>query len=583
MKNRNTLRRERRYVRWMWLLTLVYTLVTFLNLGTLRFPQTVWSSRQGGELVIDLGESVYVQSAWFNGNIGTGTLRLTGDDGTLYEYNQVYSEMFSWESKPLGFTTRYITLTPVEGDVRLNEVAFFDEQGVLLAASVAGWAECPLLDEQDTVPEASSYLNGMYFDEIYHARTAYEFLHGMPVYEWTHPPLGKLLIALGVTVFGMTPFGWRAMPALFGAAMLPVLFFLARRLFRREDYAFLAAALFAVDTMHFTQTRIATVDVFVVFFILLMYLFMLGWLRTDFLRAPLKKALVPLGACGVSFGLGVAAKWTGLYAGAGLAVLFFTALIRQGLRAGRDPALRSLFWKRAGVTVLFCCGFFLLIPALIYFLSYFPFYRVAAAEVGGNYGLGDALQTLLQQQESMYYYHSTLTATHLCQSAWYQWPFTAKAVWFYSSSSPETGMVSLISSFGSPAVWWLATVGTLCLAVECAFGRMRGSVTWKDGSVFLVLVGVLANFLPWTLVTRCTFQYHFFPTVPFLLLAALMLLQHLEERGEVPAWSKWAWLGIAAVFFLLLYPAASGLPMARTYAEFLEYVLPGGVLFYGAV
>lgn len=40
MKNRNTLRRERRYVRWMWLLTLVYTLVTFLNLGTLRFPQT---------------------------------------------------------------------------------------------------------------------------------------------------------------------------------------------------------------------------------------------------------------------------------------------------------------------------------------------------------------------------------------------------------------------------------------------------------------------------------------------------------------------------------------------------------------
>lgn len=133
MKNWNTLRRERRYVRWMWLLTLVYTLVTFLNLGTLRFPQTVWSSRQGGELVIDLGESVYVQSAWFNGNIGTGTLRLTGDDGTLYEYNQVYSEMFSWESKPLGFTTRYVTLTPVEGDVRLNEVAFFDEQGVLLA------------------------------------------------------------------------------------------------------------------------------------------------------------------------------------------------------------------------------------------------------------------------------------------------------------------------------------------------------------------------------------------------------------------------------------------------------------------
>lgn len=579
----NGRRRDRKAVRAMWLLSLVYTLFTLLNLGTLRFPQTVWSSRQEGKLVIDLGETVYVQSAWFNGNIGTGTLRLTGDDGALYEYSQEYGEMFSWKSKALGFTTRYITITPEDGDVRLNEVAFFDAQGTLLVPQAVGGEECLLLDEQDTVPQKASYLNGMYFDEIYHARTAYEFLHGMTPYEWTHPPLGKLLISLGVAVFGMTPFGWRVVPALFGAGMLPVLFFLAKRLFRRGDYAFVATALFAVDTMHFTQTRIATVDVFVVFFILLMYLFMMGWLQTDFLRAPMKKALLPLGACGVCFGLGTAAKWTGLYAGAGLAVLFFTTLVRRGLEARRDPELRALFWRRASVTVLFCCGFFLLIPGLIYFLSYIPFYRVAAAQAGGEYGLADALQTLIQQQESMYHYHSTLTATHLCQSAWYQWPFTSKAVWFYSNADPETGMVSLISSFGSPAVWWPASVGALCLGVECAFGRMRESPARKNGSVFLVLVGILANFLPWTLVTRCTFQYHFFPTVPFILLAALLLLQYLEERGEAPSWAKWAWLGTAAAFFLLLYPAASGLPMARSYAEFLEYVLPGGLLFYGFV
>lgn len=43
------------------------------------------------------------------------------------------------------------------------------------------------------MPQAPSYYNGTYFDEIYHARTAYEMREGMSIYEWTHPPLGKYL------------------------------------------------------------------------------------------------------------------------------------------------------------------------------------------------------------------------------------------------------------------------------------------------------------------------------------------------------------------------------------------------------
>ncbi len=49
---------------------------------------------------------------------------------------------------------------------------------------------------------------GMYFDEIYHARTATEFLqdwrYGMPhaIYEFTHPHLAKYLMAVGLVAFG---------------------------------------------------------------------------------------------------------------------------------------------------------------------------------------------------------------------------------------------------------------------------------------------------------------------------------------------------------------------------------------------
>ena len=418
----------------------------------------------------------------------------------------------------------------------------------------------------------------MYFDEIYHARTAYEFLHTMSVYEWTHPPLGKILIMLGVAVFGMKPFGWRVVPALFGAAMLPVFFTLAKRLFRRRDLAFLAAALLALDTMHYTQTRIATVDVFILFFILLMVLFMTDYIQTDYMKAPLKTLFFPLGACGVSFGLGVASKWTGLYAGAGLAVMFFAHMIRVGVSCRGNSAERKIFWRRTWATVGFCCIFFLAIPALIYYLSYIPFFRYEMTKPNGAGGLA----LVLQQQESMYRYHHDLTATHTCQSAWYEWPFTSRSVWFYFRSLGEN-RVSDISSTGSPAVWWVSAIGAILLAVEALFRRTKRENThWKQAG-YILLIAIASNYLPWTLVPRCTFQYHFFTTFPFVVLAAILFLQHLEESGEISGKVKWIWLAVAAAYFILLYPAASGLPMPRLYAQFLEYVLPCGQLFFGAV
>ena len=421
-------------------------------------------------------------------------------------------------------------------------------------------------------------MNGMYFDEIYHARTAYEFLHTMSVYEWTHPPLGKILIMLGVVIFGMKPFGWRVVPALFGAAMLPVFFTLAKRLFRRRDLAFLAAALLALDTMHFTQTRIATVDVFILFFILLMVLFMTDYIQMDYMKEPLKKLFLPLGACGVSFGLGVASKWTGLYAGAGLAVMFFAHMIRAGISCRKDTAARREFWRRTWVTVGFCCVFFLAIPALIYYLSYIPFFRYEATKPNGV----GSIALVLQQQESMYHYHHDLTATHTCQSAWYEWPFTSRSVWFYFRSLGEN-RVSSISSTGSPAVWWVSAIGAILLAVEALFRRTKKeSAHWKQAG-YILLIAIAANYLPWTLVPRCTFQYHFFTTFPFVVLAAILFLQHMEESGEVSGRVKWIWLSVAAAYFVLMYPAASGLPMPRLYAQFLEYVLPCGQLFFGAV
>ena len=84
-------------------------------------------------------------------------------------------------------------------------------------------------------------------------------------------------------------------------------------------------------------------------------------------------------------------------------------------------------------------------------------------------------------------------------------------------------------------------------------------------------------------MTRCVFLYHFFATVPFLLLSTVYLFFLLEQENRRIAWIKWAWLGLAVVYFVLLYPAISGLPTSYGYAGLLANVLPASILYYGWV
>lgn len=75
--------------------------------------------------------------------------------------------------------------------------------------------------------------------------------------------------------------------------------------------------------MHFTQTRIATIDSFPVLFMMVMFLFMARWMQMSFYHQKLWKTLVPLFFSGVFMGLAIASKWDWLLrrGGAGGALL----------------------------------------------------------------------------------------------------------------------------------------------------------------------------------------------------------------------------------------------------------------------
>jgi len=548
-------------------LTAAYALAALLNLGTTTAPETPWYGYTGDTVEIRLGQTAEIDEIRVFGGMYEGTVTVTAPDGTEITYRQDNNHMFRWHNIGGGISTDTLTLSVTEGKVWFNEVAFFDGEGKRIEASAAEEGAF-LFDEPEETPDTPSYLNGMYFDELYHARTAYEHLHGIAPYENSHPPLGKIFIMLGIAVFGMNAFGWRIVGTLFGIGMVPIMYAFAKQLFKKSEYALLGAFLFAFDFMHFSQTRIATIDVYGVFFILLMFYCMHRYFMMNFYSDGLKKTLKPLALAGIFFGLGAASKWICFYAGAGLAVIYFTSLVQRyieyrRLRNSEDAALREKikpFWKNAVLSCLWCCLFYVLIPAGIYLLSYLPYVLSEASyDLAGIWGV----------QQFMFGYHSGLEATHPYQSSWWQWPFILRPIWYHVSYYVDAGNVSTISAMGNPAVWWVCSVTTLAVIFSLVRGTRRG-----DKTLFVLLVGLGANFLPWVLISRCTFIYHFFASVPFILLITVYALSKKEEEDESYGKIKWIWMAAALLLFVLFYPAISGFEVPRGYISFLEW-LPG--------
>lgn len=606
---------------WILLITLLYSCFALYDLGDREVPATVHELAAGESVTLEFhlapGQKLK-ELAYYIAPGHKRTFSLwEGADPSDTQWTAcgelTLQNVFTWQSAELpeslfnGGNGGYLGMTLTDGNAALLELVFLDQAGQIVTPANAD-SYPALFDEQQLYPGESSFRDSMYFDEIYHARTAYEFLKGQPAYENTHPPLGKLFIAAGVALFGMNPFGWRIMGTLFGIAMIPLVYLFARRLTDCMSLAALGCVLFAFDFMHFTQTRIATIDVYITFFVILMYYFMYLYSRLSFYDTPLKKTFLPLGACGVCMGLGIACKWTGVYAGAGLALIFFGVMYRRYREycyAKKDPAdstegishetILETFLPAAGRTVAFCTVFFVLVPALIYLLSYLPF----------SDGAGDGLLTrLLHNQEYMFRYHSLLDSSHPYSSSWYQWPTMYRPIWYYSrivtGSAGHGGLREGISAFGNPLVWWTGIPAVFYLLYrildtetfpegfrrdlrEEHSGLIRPGAQKKDSTAAFLLTGYLAQYLPWFFVTRVTFIYHYFPSVAFVVLMILYSLSTLRDRMGKKAFTALLILyGTAALgLFLLFYPVLSGQPVEASFVDrflrwFRSWVLVAG-------
>jgi len=433
------------------------------------------------------------------------------------------------------------------------------------------------------------------FDEIYYATDAHNLWR--LGYEWdeknntpgyvVHPPLGKWLIGIGEQIFGYNEVGWRFSAAVFGTLSVLMLMFVARRLFGSTVLACAAGLLMTFDGMHFVLSRVALLDMFLMFFVLAAFTCLIldreqrrrRWV--EFVehggdpaargRSSRPSFQIPGWrlAAFVMITLAFSVKWSALAFIPLMVILIYWWEIGTRRTVGaRHPIVDTLLDET---------GWFILCAVLfvgIYLLSWSGwlltdggYNRHWLASTGQTEApvLG-ALQNLLHYHQQAYDFHTHLDDAHPYQSWPWQWLLLARPVAFYWSSNDPCGSGSCAAEVvlnGTPALWW-AFLPALAALVWLAVSRRD----WRAGAI---LGFVALGWLPWfyyELDNRTMFFFYALPIEPFLILAVVYVLGAImgpgadglpdERRRMTGAIIAGAYVLLVALNFAYFYPLFTG-------------------------
>jgi len=360
----------------------------------------------------------------------------------------------------------------------------------------------------------------MIFDEIYYAKAANQYLAGKEITEEiTHPPLSKLLIAVGVWALGDRAVGWRAASVAAGVLLVLLTALLAWELTASPFVAAASSLLVAIDGLAYVESRIAKPDIFIVFFLAASY-----WTFWRHLRGG---GVGWLYLSGLAAGAALSTKWTGV-APLGTIPLFLIVLLGQGRWTPRRRG-----W-------LHLVAAYLLVPAAVYLVTWIPYFA-----------LGHSVREWLNFHSFMFRFHAGLTAGHPYQSHWWSWPLLLRPIW-YEFEQVDPGFYRGVLAIGNPALWWAAIPAMIYLA--------RGALRTRDPVATFIVTGFLVSYLPYIFIGRALFLYHMLPAVPFMAIATALAASHLRARlGQaIPL----LYLVVGVAWFVAYYPVLAALPIA---------------------
>lgn len=570
---------KHRYLLSLTLLTIIYAVISFWQLGSTTFPTTTWQPAvEKQEIVLNFGkiekfDAIYTIYGEGDNNsnpqsyqIGTQDIHLFGSNN-LQQWQEItvlkQGNIYTYTIQEGYWEYQYIKLVTTNKNNSLTEIGFRNlAHSNFLPITIlqdeyknTKYPAKMLIDEQDKLVLSPTYYDQAYFDEIYHVRNAWEIANRQYMYASVHPLLGTNIIALSIHLFGMHPFAWRLPGAIASVLMLPVLYGILKHLLKRDYLSLIGSFLLAADFMHITTARIATLEPFSILFILCSFYWMLKYCRSNFYTLPMWKGILYLFLSGIFMGLSIATKWTGCYAAIGLAIMLFTNWIQCFLEYKKDKETHQQFFKILLTTMLSCILFFIIIPIVIYCISYIPD-KIFRNEPW-------TIANVWKQAQQMYHYHVNLNATHPYQSTWFQWILDLRPMWYYVGT--KGNVFHTISCFSNPLLTWIGLPAIL-------FTTYR-ALCKKDIVGWYIVVGYFSGLLPWIIyVQRIVFAYHFYPTSLFTIIAIVYCINLLNNRKMsivVPAY-----LAAYLALFILFLPVITGFGTSQQFARFLSW-LPG--------
>jgi len=352
------------------------------------------------------------------------------------------------------------------------------------------------------------------FDEVHFVGQARHYIHGESFLD-PHPPLAKLLIALGILGFGDHPWAWRLGTATAGTLMIPITYLLGRRMFQSRMAASLAAIFLMTDGFFLVDSRIAVIDIIYLTLAALAYLLMFRFIQ----QSDRRDRRITLVFLGVVLGLCLGSK---LYVPGEtfllvLGIMVYSLASSEGLgfaplRLATDPQIAGAVLLTGALATIF------------YLVCFIPHYTL-----GWWGGIADLFH---YYKDVMWYEKSVSTATHPYASPWWSWPLMLRPV-AYWQNFPPAGDVSTIWGAGNPILWW----GVIpAISITAVRALERPTLV----RVFLV-IGYLGYYVIWIPITRILFLYHYMPSVYLGYLALASVLTDCWT-GDAELWETGALL-----------------------------------------
>jgi dolichyl-phosphate-mannose-protein mannosyltransferase len=414
-----------------------------------------------------------------------------------------------------------------------------------------------VFDETYYVPDANSILrHGVELNHVKNVNSL--LLHGNPNFLLktgevvAHPPLGKMMMAVGQWTFGLTPFGWRFTVAVIGTVSILMTGRIARRMTGSSMLGCVAALLLALDGLEIVLSRTAILDIILMFWVLAAFGLLV--IDRDQVRKRLRTAAEHEGpypedgpqlgirwlrvGAGLCLGAACATKWTGiwyLFAFAGLALAWdlgarraagFSRWLPAGLR-------RDAWWQPL---------WFGLAPLVVYVASWSGWFfnsggydRDWAPQHGNHTPIWSTIDSWWQYNHWMLQFGLGLTTNQAYKSNPVGWMVLARPISFYWATpkcNVSGGCASEVLAIGTPLIWWGGALALLFCLTWWIIGLIGDLIfkrapkrDWRAGAV---LLGVAAGWLPWVWFAwhdnRTEFYYYAVAYVPFLVIAIALCL-----------------------------------------------------------